>query len=100
MRTEHSLKLMLRVVQVSRLGFYEWRNRKPRVSSELHLCLKEKVKTHFRASRGTYGYRSIQRGLMKDGVILGRPLILRHMRHSKKRLNPKSANTGSVECLP
>jgi len=78
MKAEHSIEIMCRVLKVSRSGFYEWRGRKVPIKVE-RIELGDHIKRVFRDSRKTYGHRSIRDVLLKEGVRVGRKLILRLM---------------------
>ena len=79
MKAEHSIELMCRALKVSRSGFYEWRGR-PIPEREERIELRGHIQRVFRDSRKTYGHRSIWDALIKDGLRVGRKLILRLMK--------------------
>lgn len=78
MKTAHSIELMCRVLKVSRSGFYEWRERSVPIKAE-RTQLRDDIQRIFRDSRKTYGHRSVRDALIKEGVRVGRKLILRLM---------------------
>jgi transposase InsO family protein len=60
---------------VSRSGFYEWRDRPASATTERRAALTAQVKVIFAASRQTYGYRRVQVQLGLDGVEAGPELV-------------------------
>ena len=79
MKAEHSIELMCRALKVSRSGFYEWRGR-PVLEKAERIELRGHIQRVFQDSRKTYGHRSIWDALIKDGLRVGRKLILRLMK--------------------
>lgn len=66
-RDEFPLELMLRVLEVSKTGFFEWRKRKISPRLRRRIALKEKIQGIFEASHKVYGYRKITRQLARLG---------------------------------
>jgi putative transposase len=56
-----TIERMCRWLQVSRSGYYEWRNRPPSATAQWRDLLKIKIEALFEASDGTYGYRNCTR---------------------------------------
>lgn len=59
-KTSYPIRLLCRVLQVSRSGFYAWRNRKPSERAQEDARLRPKVRAIFEESRRTYGSPRIQ----------------------------------------
>jgi putative transposase len=76
-------------LDVSRSGFYEWRDRPLSVTAARRELLKIKIKALFEASDGTYGYRRLHAELLRGGEHLGDELVRRLMRE-----------LGLVACQP
>lgn len=76
-------------LDVSRSGFYEWRDRPLSVTAARRELLKIKIKALFEASDGTYGYRRLHAELLRGGEHLGDELVRRLMREM-----------GLVACQP
>lgn len=74
------VEVMCRVLRASRSGFYEWRARKARPVDAQEGALKEAMRRIFRASRMTYGFRSMRRALAKEDLHVGKKRVRRLMR--------------------
>lgn len=79
MKAEHSVEIMCPTLKVSRSGFYEWRGRPVPKRAE-RTELQGRIQRVFRDSRKTYGHRSIRDALIKEGLPVGRKLVLRLMK--------------------
>jgi putative transposase len=71
---------MCRWMEVSRSGFYEWRNRPESATAERREILKLKVKALFDANNAEYGYRRAHRALLRGGERCPPGLVRRLMR--------------------
>jgi len=76
-RSNYPVKLMARVLEVSRSGFYAWLCRKPSARKTHDDQMKPYVLGVHEFSRETYGPRRIQSELADNGIILGRDHIAR-----------------------
>jgi putative transposase len=76
-------------LQVSRSGFYEWRDRPVSATRLRHEELKIEIKRLFEASDGTYGYRRIHVELLRAGWDVGEEQVRALMRE-----------LGLVACQP
>jgi hypothetical protein len=74
------LAQMLEWLDVSKSGFYEWRDRKPSATAIRREQLKEKIRELFTEYGGTYGYRRIHAELLRRGVQVGDELVRDLMR--------------------
>jgi len=81
-RTEHSVEMMCRVLDVSRSGYYGWLRRG--VSSREHANreLLEHIRTFHRQSRETYGSPRVVRDLHGIGIRCGKNRVARLMRRN------------------
>ena len=71
-KANYPLLSMCRWLDVSRSGFYEWRNRPASATAQRRFWLAVQVRKAFVASRGTYGYRRVHAGgPSADGSGLG-----------------------------
>jgi putative transposase len=75
-----TLAQMLEWLDVSKSGFYEWRDRKPSLTAIRREQLKEKIGELFTEYGGTYGYRRIHAELLRRGVQVGDELVRDLMR--------------------
>jgi putative transposase len=66
--------------EVSRSGFYEWRERPASTTAERRAALGVDVKRVFDTSNGTYGYRRVHAVLTREGIEAGPELVRSIMR--------------------
>ena len=88
-KANYPLLSMCRWLDVSRSGFYEWRNRPASATAQRRFWLAVQVRKAFVASRGTYGYRRVHAALFRRGIHAG-PELVRHL----------MARLGLVACQP
>jgi putative transposase len=90
---------MCRVLEVSRAGYYAWRDRKPSRRSVVDVELLAAIKAAHRRSRSYYGSPRVHAELASTGVACGRKRIARIMRRhgivGKKRRQFRIATTDS-----
>ena len=65
----YPLKLLCRVLQVSRSGYYAWRRREPSATAQRRQQIGQAAQQSHRDSHGTYGYRRVHRDLVEDREI-------------------------------
>jgi len=75
-----TLSQMLGWLNVSKSGFYEWRDREPSATAIRREQLNEIVTEVFEEFGGTYGYRRIHAELLRRGVTVGDELVRDLMR--------------------
>jgi putative transposase len=80
---------MCRWLEVSRSGFYEWRDRPASATALRRAALQVKITTIFEDSDETYGYRRVTAELARKGVRAGHELVRGLMRQM-----------GLVACQP
>jgi putative transposase len=71
---------MLSWLEVSKSGFYEWRDRAVSASEQRREQLKAKIAKVFDEFGGTYGYRRVHIELLREGVHVGDELVRQLMR--------------------
>jgi putative transposase len=76
-------------LEVSKSGFYDWRDRPASATAERRVALTEQIVTIFDASDETYGYRRVHAELAREGVEAG-PELVRALMRAK----------GLVACQP
>src|SRR5690606_41663569 len=59
---------MCRWAEVSRSGFYDWRNRKPSATARWREILEAEIRFCFDHSDSTYGYRRVHAQLARWGI--------------------------------
>ena len=88
-RRQHSVRMMCRLLGVSRSGYYDWRSRsesgRSRRNRELTLLIRQ---LHLE-SNGVYGARKIHRELLRLGESCGRHRVARLMRKDLLKGCPK-----------
>jgi putative transposase len=76
-RRVYPVKLMARVLEVSRGGFYAWLRRGPSRREIRDVVLKALIESAHKRSRGTYGPRRLQDELAAGNHKVGRDHISR-----------------------
>lgn len=79
---------MCKILEVSRAGFYAWRNRPDSARKKEDKRLVALIQTSFDGSRSTYGYRRICKDLHAQKEFCGKHRIARLMKESK--MQPKT----------
>ena len=83
-KAEHSIKIMCRVLEVSRSGFHAWVARAPSARAVADEALSERIEQIHTESRKTYGSPRVHAELrLEDGVCVGRKRVERLMRLAK-----------------
>lgn len=75
----YPLKLLCRVLQVSRSGYYAWRRRQPSARAQRRQEIARAAQRSHRDSHGTYGYRRVHRDLIEDHQIACCRETVRHV---------------------
>ena len=78
-QTSYPIRMMCRVLGVSPSGYYDWLDRPPSARARADAILLERIKTHHKASRGTYGVPRLHEDLKEEGVRVGRKRVARLM---------------------
>jgi helix-turn-helix protein/integrase-like protein len=82
-KAEHSIKIMCRVLEVSRSGFHAWAAREPSARAVADTALTGRIAEIHAESRKTYGSPRVHAELrLEDGVRVGRKRVERLMRHA------------------
>jgi transposase InsO family protein len=68
-RDGYPVGLLCRVLQVSRSGYYAWREREPSPNAQRRQQIGEAARQSHGNSHGTYGYRRVHRDLVDDQEI-------------------------------
>ena len=63
------------VLDVSRSGYYAWRNRRPSKRAQKDAMLTEKIREIHDRSRGTYGAARVHAALQDDGIRVGKKRV-------------------------
>jgi putative transposase len=89
MKYAYPIKKMCVWIEVSRSGFYEWRDRPASATAERREALKAQIIKIFYDEDETYGYRRVHAELARQGVEAGLELVRSIMREA-----------GLVACQP
>ena len=102
-RDEFTVRLMCRVLDVSRSGFYAWCKRVPSARAIANERLLLNVRVAFTASDETYGAPRIHRELQAQGETVGRHRVARLMREdglvgrARARRRPRTTDSTHNE---
>ncbi len=103
-RTAWPVKLMCRVLAVSRSGFYGWLKRKPGPREQRRQALTEKIRQVHDDSRQTYGSPRVHRQLRQQEERVSRKTVAKLMKTSgiqgKTRRRYRPRTTDSDHALP
>ena len=79
-RASYPLRILFRVLQVSKSGYYAWQTRKPSNRDLEDERLRPKILEAFKTGRGSYGSPRVQSELVDQGFEIGRRRVARLMR--------------------
>ncbi len=79
-KASYPMRILCRVLRVSRSGYYAWRVRKPSARDLEDERLRPKVVEAFKTGRGTYGSPRVRDELVDQGFEIGRKRVARLMR--------------------
>ncbi len=75
----YPMRILCRVLRVSRSGYYAWRTRRPSARALEDEQLRPKVAEAFKTGRGTYGSPRVRDELVEQGFEIGRKRVARLM---------------------
>jgi putative transposase len=102
-RLQYPIKIMSRVFEVSRSGYYDWLKREPSARAQENERLKIAIRVSHKRCREIYGTRRLQPELKAQGFIAGRDRIGRlrkEMGISCTQKRKFKATTNSNHTLP
>ena len=88
-RQQFEVELMCRVLEVSRSGYYAWRDRPLSVRRERRARVTEQIRAVHDESRGTYGSPRVTVELKDQGVSVSENTVARYMRAAGVTVRPK-----------
>jgi transposase InsO family protein len=97
------VSMMCRVLNVSRSGYYDWRNRKLSKRFQANQVLDAAIVTRFHAHKSRYGAPRLARQLRNEGWSVTRKRVAGRMRHLSLRAKAArkyKATTNSRHSLP
>jgi transposase InsO family protein len=93
-REQYPVRLMCRVLDIARSGYYAWRKQPLSARKMADLLLLMHIRDIFEQSRQTYGSYRIQATLVEQGLRCGRKRVARLMREDE--LEPKTSRPFKV----
>jgi putative transposase len=84
-KANYPVSLLCRVLQVSRSGYYAWKDRPPSRRAKEDAALTERIREIHGRSRGIYGYPRVHAELRSLGVRCSRKRVARLMRKNGLR---------------
>lgn len=79
-QAEHDVKMMARLLEVSRSGYYAWLARPDSARTVRDRELTGRIRHHHTQSRGTYGVPRIHADLTAEGITIGHKRVARLMK--------------------
>ena len=86
---EYPVTLLCRMLQVSRSGYYAWRDRPASVRRQRREELLRQIRQMHEQSRGTYGSPRVTIELKETGVSISRNTVAKYMRESGILAQPR-----------
>lgn len=102
-RNRYSIRMMCRVLGVSRSGYYDWRSRPESERARRHQALTEKIRHFHQASRKTYGSPRIHTDLVESGERVGENTVALLMQRANivpKTVRQFRVTTDSRKTVP
>ena len=99
-RAQYSVRMMCRLLKVSRSGYYDWRSRGESTRTRRDRQLMPLVRQVHFESRGVYGARKVHRELLASGQACGRHKVARLMRQAGLKGCPKRRFRRLEDRLP
>lgn len=86
---KHEVRLMCKILGVSRSGYYSWRSRPLSERAKGDQLMLVEIREIFQQSRRTYGYPRVHKELIARGITCGRDRVARLMRKAGLRAEHK-----------
>lgn len=102
-RDAYTIRMMCRVLEVSRSGYYDWVDRPESARRQRHRMLTEKVRHFHQASRETYGSPRIHEDLVGSGERVGKNTVALLMQRAQivpKTVRRFRVTTDSRKTVP
>ncbi len=96
-RQQHSLQTLVRVLHISRSGYYEWLNRKPSQRAQANAKLLEAIQNVHTRYRQAYGAIKTWRHLNNSGIPCGKHRVARLRREAGIEAKRKARFRVTVE---
>jgi putative transposase len=82
-RAEYAIRMMRRILGVSRSGYYDWVDRPASARAQRHRALTEQIRYFHQASRENYGAPRIRKDLVEKGETVGENTVALLMRRAQ-----------------
>jgi transposase InsO family protein len=82
---EYPVKVLCRVLQVARSGYYAWRSRRPGAPAQRRAALTEAIRAAHAKSRGRYGSPRVHRALRAQGLACCENTVAKVMKQAQIR---------------
>jgi putative transposase len=86
---EFPVKLMCQMLEVSRSGYYAWRDRPASVGQQRRVELSGRIRQVHEQSRGTYGSPRVTAELQDQGAKVCQNTVAKYMRQEGLRVTPR-----------
>ena len=100
---QHITRMMCRAMEVSRSGYYDWRDRPASARAQRHRGLTAKIRGYHKVSRDTYGSPRIHTDLLESGGRVGENTVVLRMQRAgivPKTVRKFRVTTGSRKTVP
>lgn len=94
-KANHSIRILCRVLRVSRAAYYAWRA-VPQRRRQAEAGLRARIRSIHKASGGTYGSPRVTAALAKDGPVVNRKKVTRLMKAEGLRGVPRRRFRGTT----
>jgi transposase InsO family protein len=102
-RAEYAIRMMCRILGVSRSGYYDWVARPESARAQRHRLLTEQIRYFHQASRECYGAPRIRKDLVEKGETVGENTVALLMRRAQivpKTVRKYRVTTDSRKTTP
>ena len=88
-KNNYPVYLLCKVLEISRVGYYQWQKRKATMRKVENMRLLEKIRYYYDESRRTYGLPRLWHSLRREGIIVNRKRVYRLMKLNDIRSKTK-----------
>ena len=88
-KNNYPVYLLCKVLEISRVGYYQWQKRKATMRKIENMRLLEKIRYYYESSRRTYGLPRLWHSLRREGIIVNRKRVYRLMKLNNIRSKTK-----------
>ena len=88
-KNNYPVYLLCKVLEISRVGYYQWQKHKATMRKVENMRLLEKIRYYYESSRRTYGLPRLWHSLRREGIIVNRKRVYRLMKLNNIRSKTK-----------